>query len=67
LEHCVFDETTYTNPNGAEQNLGRAVLDARDAIVLLPRAPLDRQTNYSVSITADNQTYRWTFTVGDAP
>jgi hypothetical protein len=40
LEHCVFDETTYTNPDRAQQKLGRNILGARNAIVLIPRAPL---------------------------
>lgn len=67
LEHCVFDETTYSNPDGTQQNVGRAILGLRDAIVLLPRDPLDWSTSYSVSLTDNNQTYAWTFTVGAAP
>jgi hypothetical protein len=67
LEHCAFDETTYTNPDAAEQSVGRNVLDIRDAVVLIPRAPLDQWTEYSVSVTADGQTYRWSFTVGATP
>ncbi len=64
LEHCVFDETTYTNPDAAMQRSGRSILDLRDAIVLIPRAPLDEWSKYSVSLTVDGQTYRWSFTVG---
>ncbi len=67
LEHCAFDETTYNNPDAAQQSLGRSILDMRDAIVLIPRAPLDQWTEYSVSVTADGQTYNWSFTVGAAP
>src|SRR5262249_23320421 len=36
LAHCVFDETSYLNPNSTDQALAHAVLDTRDAIILLP-------------------------------
>ncbi|CAG0981118.1 hypothetical protein ANRL4_01878 [Anaerolineae bacterium] len=63
LEHCVFDETTYTNSDSGTQSTGRNVLNARDAIVLIPRNPLMPGLTYSVSITANGQTYAWSFTV----
>jgi hypothetical protein len=63
LEHCVFDETTYVNPDAAAQSTGRAVLGARDAIVLLPRTPLEVGETYTASLTANGQTYTWSFTV----
>jgi hypothetical protein len=63
LEHCVFDETSYTNPDAAWQQLGRAILNARDAVVLVPRQPLVAGQAYRVSITANGQTYTWSFTV----
>jgi hypothetical protein len=63
LEHCVFDETTYTNPDSGTQSTGRNVLNARDAIVLIPRNPLTAGAIYQVSITANGQTYAWSFMV----
>ncbi len=63
LEHCVFDETSYTNPDGSAQSLGRSCLDARDATVLIPRYPLTPGATYSASITVNDQTYTWSFTV----
>ncbi len=63
LESCVFTETTYSNPNADAQNVGRAVLAARDAVVLIPRQPLERGVTYTVSITVSGQTYSWSFTV----
>ncbi|MSP13996.1 MAG: CAP domain-containing protein [Chloroflexi bacterium] len=63
LEHSVFDETSYTNPNGGQQTLGRQVLDGRDAIVLLPKNPLTPGQTYTVSITTNGQTHTWSFTV----
>jgi hypothetical protein len=63
LEHCVFDESTYTNPDGNARTLGRAILDARDAIVLMPREPLIPGANYAVTITANGRQYSWSFSV----
>jgi uncharacterized protein YkwD len=62
LEHCIFDETNYYNPNSSYQSLGRAVLNARDAIVIMPRQPLSVGQSYTVSITANGTTTTWTFT-----
>ena len=68
LEHCVFDETSYTHPSdGTQQSVGRRVLDSRDAVVLLPRHPLVEGHTYTASITANGNTYRWHFTVGPRP
>jgi hypothetical protein len=63
LEHCVFTEATYHHPDGAAQSLGRAILAGRDAVVLIPRAPLTPGTTYTASLTADGHTHTWTFTV----
>lgn len=63
LEHCVFDETTYTNPDSAEESLARSILGSRDAIVLIPREPLMPGAEYTVSITVNGKTHTWSFTV----
>jgi uncharacterized protein YkwD len=63
LDHCVFTETSYTNPDSAAQDLGRLLMGARDAIVLIPRSPLVPGRTYTVSITADGRTYNWSFQV----
>ncbi|MCC6188008.1 MAG: CAP domain-containing protein [Anaerolineales bacterium] len=63
LEHCVFSESTYTHPEGAAQGLGRAILNSRDAVVLVPRAPLAPGVAYTVSLTANGQTHTWSFSV----
>jgi hypothetical protein len=65
LEHCVFDETTYENPESSSQSLGRAILDSRDAIVLIPKEPLYPGETYSVSISANGKTTTWSFSVSD--
>ncbi len=63
LPHCVFDETSYVNPDPGQQALGRNILDSRDAIVVIPRSPLTPGMSYTVSVTANGQTYTWSFTV----
>jgi uncharacterized protein YkwD len=63
LPSCLFDETNYANPDLTLQNLGRAVLATRDAIVLVPRNSLTPGATYTVSITSRSQTHVWSFAV----
>ena len=63
LDHCVFDETSYVNPDSTQQELARDILGSRDAIVLIPRAPLTAGMSYTVSITTNGWTYSWTFSI----
>lgn len=67
LEHCVFDETSYSNPDLSQQNLGRSILNARSAIVLIPRAPLSAGATYTISITTNGRTYTWSFSISSTP
>ncbi|MCC6190534.1 MAG: hypothetical protein IT318_16015 [Anaerolineales bacterium] len=67
LPHCVFDETTYFNSVASLQALGRNLLGARDAIVLVPQTEMTPGASYTVSITVDGQTHTWTFNVAAAP
>ncbi len=62
VEHCVFDETTYVNPDPALQSLGRAVLAPRNAIVIVPRAPL-APGSYAASVDVGARRLRWRFVV----
>ncbi len=66
-EHCLFDETNYQNSIASLRDQGRALLAPRDAIVLIPRAPLSPGKTYTVSITAYGQTHTWTFRVVNKP
>ena len=65
LEHCVFDEGTYRNGNKVQQRLGRSILAARDAIVLIPRKPLTPDFRYRAIIEVSGQRIDWTFTVSN--
>ena len=66
LEHCVFDETNYYNSIQSLQDLGRSILNARDAIVLIPKAALAPGATYTASITVNGQTHTWSFAVSSA-
>ncbi len=67
VEHCVFDETTYRNPkDSTQESLGRAILNSRDAVVLIPRDPLNPGSRYTVSLTVNGQTYTWSFSVASS-
>ncbi len=63
LEHCVFDETSYVNPDPDLQTLGRLILSTRDAVVLIPRQPLQPGATYTASLTVNGRTYTWSFSV----
>lgn len=65
LEHCVFDESSYVNSDPAVQRLGRAILEGRDAIILIPRRPLTAGATYTASITYDGQAYTWSFEIAE--
>ncbi len=67
LEHCVFTETTYTNPDPGQQSLGRGILASRDAVVLIPRLPLTPGARYTVSLTIDGVAHSWSFEVVSGP
>jgi hypothetical protein len=63
LEHCVFDERTYRNRDAAEQELGRRILALRNAIVLIPRAPLAAGARYRAVIEESGRLIDWTFSI----
>jgi uncharacterized protein YkwD len=63
LLSCVFDASTYNNPDDATQARGRNGLKAYGAAVLIPRQPLASGQTYSVSISTNGKTYSWSFSV----
>lgn len=63
LEHCVFDETTYRNRDAAQQRLGRSILASRDAIVVIPRAPLRPGFTYRSVVEVNGRLIDWTFSI----
>ncbi len=67
IESCLFDETSYSNPNAYAQSTGRTILDERDAVVIIPRQPLEGGRTYTVQVDANGQSYSWQFTTGSPP
>jgi hypothetical protein len=64
LPHCAFTSTTYTNSvDPGLQTLGRQILAASDAVVLIPEQPLGHGLSYTVAITVNGQALSWTFRV----
>jgi len=63
LDHCVFDESTYRNRSAGDQRVGRMILGSRDAIVLIPREPLQAGMTYRATLVASGQTIDWSFSV----
>lgn len=65
LKSCVFSESSYTSPDSYEQELARAILAERDAVILVPRDPLTPGATYEISIVVSGKNYTWNFRVGD--
>jgi uncharacterized protein YkwD len=65
IEYCAFDAPSYRNENGIAQEYGRWNLRNASAVVIIPREPLRPGARYAVSITANDQTYAWSFKVSD--
>jgi hypothetical protein len=61
VEACGFDSTSYSNPDGYSQELGRNILKSYGTVVVIPRAPLDKGAKYAVSMSANGKQYDWTF------
>lgn len=64
LSHCAFHEGTFADAQDpAMTTLGRNLLAARSAIVIMPLAALTAGSTYEVDVSANGGRYVWTFTV----
>jgi hypothetical protein len=61
---CLVSETGYTNPDPATQSLGRSLLAADHAVVIIPREPLPDVADVSVSLQTGTTSLAWTFRTG---
>ncbi len=76
LEHCWYSEATYSiplpsaeedpfgfvrGPLVAQMRTAKAALGQQDAVVLIPRKPLEPGRRYTATVTADGRTYTWSF------
>ena len=62
LDSCIFNASTYKNPDGA-QTMVREILQDYGAAVVIPRQPLVSGQTYLVSISTKGKTYSWSFRV----
>jgi len=67
VEHCSFDETNYYNPEGFWQQTGRTILDGRDAVIIIPRSPLEVGHQYTAYVNNGGEEMEWSFTVVPHP
>ncbi|MBA3269284.1 MAG: hypothetical protein H0T71_02145 [Acidobacteria bacterium] len=67
VEICVFTGGTYTNPDAASQSVGRSILTAYGAVVIVPRSPLPAGASYTATVTSGGQTFQWTFEISAGP
>ena len=67
LDVCTFNETNYINDNAYAQEAGRSILNARDAVVIIPREQLIVGQTYTVFVTANGETYTWSFEIIKPP
>ena len=58
LEACGFDASSYSNPDATAQERGRDILHGFGAVVVVPRAPLDKGASYTVSMTVNGREYQ---------
>jgi hypothetical protein len=61
VEACGFDASSYSNPDAAAEQRARNILHGFGAVVIIPRAPLDRGAGYTISMTVNGWEYKWTF------
>ena len=87
VEHCWYSGTTYEiplpppeedpfgfvrGPLMAQMTKARKALGMENALVLIPREPLEPGRRYTITVTAGGQTYTWSFRTwpppaGDSP
>jgi len=63
VAHCVFDAETFSAPDSASEEAGRALLRSQNAIVVLPRAPLAAGATYTVTLATEDASMGWSFRV----
>lgn len=65
VDHCSFDETSYTNPDPGSQSVGRLILESVHMVAIIPTSPLVAGRDYQVTVTNATQPTSWSFSVVD--
>ncbi|HLZ09775.1 MAG TPA: CAP domain-containing protein [Chloroflexota bacterium] len=63
LAACAFDQTGYTNPDPGQQSVARSILAQGNAVVVIPREPLQPGQTYTVTVTTTTQLATWSFQI----
>jgi hypothetical protein len=63
LESCVIGPD-YRNPRPAAQASGRATLTEKNAVIVVPRSPLEPGRTYDVTLRSGGRSWAWSFRVG---
>ena len=65
LAACKVDATSYRNPDGAAETLGRTLLAGDNVVLVIPKAPLAPGKSYVVKVTSGGKTARSRFSISD--
>jgi hypothetical protein len=63
VEACGFDDSSYRNPDPAQQALGRKILHGAGMVAIVPRRPFPKGNNYRVNMTVNGNQYDWAFSI----
>jgi uncharacterized protein YkwD len=58
---CGFDAQSYRNPERLAQDIARGALKGFGQVVVVPKNPLLRATQYRVEMTVNGKKYAWAF------
>lgn len=61
LPVCVVTKDTFTHPNPQWLEVGRTLLDIDDAVVVIPRDPLDPGAAFQVTVRTSTRRIEWSF------
>ena len=59
---CLIDQR-YSNPDAPSQEIGRALLKQKNAVIVIPRAPLTPGATYEATVVSSAGVVRWSFRV----
>lgn len=62
VEICWYNHSRYTNPDTHSQNMGSVALARQNAVLMIPRHPLQPGT-YQATVQRDSGTHTWQFTI----
>lgn len=63
LEVCAYDAGTYTNPDPDAEWVARYTLANHNAVVVVPRVPLEHGERYVATLTTAQRILTWSFRV----